>query len=207
MTTSTRALLLAAALLAGSGAVAIAHETGAIHVAKTVVIGGDLAITGERLPKNATLQLELRGTLDNYAIGQIRTDTAGAVQARVTLPPHVPVGSYTLVAKAPDGDIAARTLFDIVATPTAPMAGMPGMAPGGDMSHMSQQMSGPHATAEMMALERRTSGAEWAVVGAFVVATLVAGLALLRQASKLSEGEGTAPSAASGLTDSPVHSH
>lgn len=200
-TTSTRALLLAGALLVGSGAVAIAHETGAIHVAKTVVIGGDLALTGEHLPKNATLQLELRGVLDNYPVGQVHTDTAGLVQARLTLPPHVPTGSYTLVAKTPDGDVTARTLLDIVASaPAAPMAGMPGM---GDMA---RQMSGPHATAEMMALERRTSPGEWAVIGAFIIATLVAGLALLRTAARLAAGEATLPTTQA-VTGSPVHSH
>lgn len=189
-TVSRRILLLALTLLAGTGGAAIAHETGAIYLAsKQVPIGGDLSLSGERLPKNAVLQLQLRGALDNYQIGQIRSDAAGKVQTRVTLPPHVPVGNYTLVAIAPDGDVTARTDLVITPEPTA-MAGMAGMTGGTAMPHDAQQMSGPHATAEMMALERRTSPAEWAVIAAIIAGCLGGGLVLLRKAARLAADEG-----------------
>lgn len=181
------------------GGVAVAHEKGAIHLASNAVpVGGDLVMSGVKLPKNGVLKLQLRGTLDNYDVGQARTDTVGAFQMRLTLPPHVPAGAYTLVAIAADGDVSARTELAVTAGPavaaSAPASAMPGMKmpEGATMPHMSEMMSGAHATAEMMAIKRSTSGGEWAVIVGVIVVSLGGGLILLRRASRLLAAEGNA---------------
>ena len=86
------------------------HGGGVIRLAsKQVAVGGTIALTGRKLEKNADLKLELRGILDNYPAGRIHSDVKGNVSAMVTIPPAIPVGVYTLVAIAEDGDVAART--------------------------------------------------------------------------------------------------
>ncbi|MDQ6885830.1 MAG: TIGR02186 family protein [Gemmatimonadota bacterium] len=176
--------------------VARAHEKGAIHLASTAVpVGGDLVMTGVKLPKSGVLRLQLRGTLDNYDVGQVRTDTAGAFQTRLTLPPHVPTGAYTLVAIAADGDVSARTALAVTAGPAAASsssASMPStkMPDGTPMPHMSATMSTTHATAEMMEIKRATSAGEWVVIAGAILASLAGGLALLRRASRLIAADG-----------------
>jgi hypothetical protein len=182
---TVRSLLLAVGLLAASAMPALAHERGAIHLAsRKVPVGGDIELTGERLPKNAVLKLQLRGALENYAIGDVRVSASGTFQSKLTLPPHVPAGSYTLVALAPDGDVAARAELVIAAAPA--MRGMPAGAP---MPHVPQQMSAPHATAEMMALNRKTSPGEWTVILGLIAVSLAAGVALLRKAAHMTAEE------------------
>ncbi len=168
------------ALILAMAVPAAAHEKGAIHLASDQVpIGGELGLRGEKLPKSADIKLVLRGTLDNYAIGEVRTDTAGKFQARLTLPPHVPAGAYSVVAIAPDGDVTARA--DLVIAATAPTAA--GTAEQG-MAHMGEQeMPGAHATAEMMEVRRTTTTGEWAVIAAAIVLSFVGGAVLLRRSA------------------------
>lgn len=182
------ATVIATALLLATNSTAFAHGGGVIRLAsKQVPVGGTLALTGEKLEKNAQLRLELRGTLDNYPVGEIRTDTAGAFTTSIVLPPHVPAGSYMLAAIGPDGDVDARTDLTISAAgaPAAAggMAGMPGM--GG---HGTQEMPGMHATGEMMALNRATSGGEWAVIALFLLLAFGGGAMLLAKSAAARHG-------------------
>jgi hypothetical protein len=48
---------------------------------------------------------------------------------------------------------------------------------------MAQEASGPHATADMMALDRRTSPGEWAVIVALIALSVAGGVMLLRKAA------------------------
>jgi hypothetical protein len=160
---------------------ASAHETGAIHVASSQVpVGGTIDIRGEKLPKSQTIKLELRGILDNYPVGEVRTDTGGAFKAQLAVPPAAPVAQYTLVAIASDGDVTARTDLTIVAAGVAATAGsttassaMPGM-PG---------MSGEMATKEMMHIDNTTTTGQWVVIYLLIGLSLAAGIFLLRSSA------------------------
>jgi hypothetical protein len=183
-----RTLLVAFAVLLALPAAALAHEHGAIHLASSQVrVAGDVALTGEKLPKSTMLQLQLRGTLNTYPLQALRTDAKGTVQARLPLPSDVPAGAYTLVVLAPDGDVVARAELGITPAATASTpaerSAMPAMAQGASMPHMAQEMSGPHATAEMMALDRSTSPGEWAAIVALIALSAAGGVMLLRKAS------------------------
>lgn len=158
-----------------------AHETGAIHVASSQVpVGGSIDIRGEKLPKSQTIKLELRGILDNYPVGEVRTDTGGAFKAQLAVPPNAPVAQYTLVAIASDGDVTARTDLTIVAAgvastaaSTAASTSMPGM-PG---------MSGEMATAELMHIDRTTTSGQWVVIYLIIGLSLAAGIFLVRSSA------------------------
>ena len=183
-----RTVLVAFAVLLALPAAAPAHEKGAIHLASSQVpVAGDVVMTGEKLPKSAVLQLQLRGALKNHPFREVRTDAKGAFQARLPLPSDVPAGAYTLVALAPDGDVVARAELVIApATPAgspADRSAMPKMAGGAPMPQTAQEMSAPHATAEMMALDQRTSPGEWAAIVALIALSVAGGVMLLRKAA------------------------
>lgn len=154
------------------------HGVGVIRLAsKQVAVGGTIALTGEKLEKNADLRLELRGILDNYPAGRIHSDAKGNVSAMVTIPPAVPLGAYTLVAIAADGDVTART--DLSIGPAAAVA-----AAKTGMPHMASDMPGMEATAEMMKIQRTTSPAEWAVITALIVLCFAGGGYLLARSGR-----------------------
>jgi hypothetical protein len=149
------------------------HGGGVIRVAsKQVAVGGTIALTGEKLEKNAELRLELRGVLDNYPAGRVRSDASGKFSASITIPPAVPIGAYTLVAIADDGDVTART--DLAVGPAPDIA-----ASKEGMPHMATGMPGMQATAEMMKIERTTTPGEWAVIAALILLSLGGGAFLL----------------------------
>jgi len=168
-----------AALVLAPTIPAFAHETGAIHVSShQVAIGGSVDVRGEKLPKRSALNLELRGVLDNFPVGTVHTDTAGAFQMSLTVPKNVPAGPYTLVVIASDGDVTARADLVVGGTTTAAagaggtkdtgMAGMPGM--GG-----SEERANPAP----MQIAHTTTAAEWVVIWTLIVVCVVAGAALV----------------------------
>lgn len=184
------ATLGAAALLLATSTSAFAHPTGGVIslASNRVAVGGTLGLTGEKLEKNSNIRLELRGILDNYPVGEVKTDTAGKFQMSIVLPPHVPAGAYTLVAIAADGDVAARADLTVGTLTggagSGPVTGMQGMSG----MNGTQEMPGMHATDEMMALRRTTSGGEWAFIAAFVIVTFAGGAVLLRKAASMRHG-------------------
>jgi hypothetical protein len=163
---------------------AFGHETGAIHLAANhIPVGGDIELRGEKLPKSEKLKLELRGILDTYPVGEVRTDTGGAFQGKFALPSGVPAATYTLVAIASDGDVTARADLTVVAgaavstavsttTPAAGSSSMPGM-PG-----MSSE-----ASAAPMQIPSTTTTAQWVVIYAIILLSLASGVFLLRRAA------------------------
>lgn len=168
----------AVALSAGTSSVAYAHGGGVLRVAsKQVGVGGTISMTGEKLGNNANLKAELRGVLDNYVLGSVRTGATGALAAGVTVPVAVPAGVYTLVLIAADGDIAGRTEVTVgpPAVVAAAASGMPHMAAGGEMA----DMPGMKASAEMMKIETRTTPVEWTIIGALILLSFAGGAALL----------------------------
>jgi methionine-rich copper-binding protein CopC len=164
-----------------------AHETGAIHVSTNqVVAGATLTVRGEKLPKSEELKLELRGVLDNYPVGSVKTDTAGAFQMSITVQASVPAGAYTLVVIASDGDVTARADLAVSAAasasagaaPQGNMAGMPGMT-----DHDMAGMADERATAAEMVIPHNTTTGGWIVIWAIIVGSLGAGVTLVRKAA------------------------
>ncbi len=179
-----RISLIAAALFFVTAIPAYPHGVGVIRLATVNVAGGGtVALTGEKLGKNSDLALELRGTLDNYPVGRVRTDPAGKFSTNLTLPPSIPGGAYALVAIAADGDVAARTDIVIGSAPGGSGVTMPGMQGNAGM-HTEQQVSGPHATAEMMQLEMTTTPAEWAAIATLILVSVAGGAWLLARSKR-----------------------
>lgn len=166
-------------LLVGAGS-AFAHGEGVILLgSKELQVGAQLPIEGKDLPKNTELHLELRGALEQFPLGIVRTNAEGTFTTTLAIPAEAGAGSYTVVAVAPDGDAAARAdlLLTTAATPAGAdaHAGMQGM-PGMDMGE-----AGPGgATAEMMVLPVTTGVIEWVVILTFVGVSFLGGAMLLR---------------------------
>jgi hypothetical protein len=203
-----RASVFALALLATISTSALAHPKGTIRLASNALgVGGELALRGEKLPTNATLRLQLRGTLETFPLAEVRTNATGVFQARLALPMEARTGSYTVVVLAPDGDVVAQAELIVVASAaragvvaeperpaehampkTAPEHpaehAMPKTAPEHPAEHATPNTSPdatdmPHASAEMMQVERTTSPGEWVGILAIIVASVGGGLALL----------------------------
>lgn len=174
----TRFLLWPVGLLVALVATAVAHETGVIRLSsKEVAPGGELGLRGEKLPKRATVQLELRGTLESFPLARVRTDTAGRFTASLVLPPEARAGSYTVVALAPDGEVTARAELVVVAA-------VPATMDHGAMENAPAAAQSPHPTAEMMKVAAGTTAGEWAVMLTLIATSLTGGLALLRAAGR-----------------------
>ncbi len=189
MTSTIKRSIVGVVLILFSSTPLLGHPTnGVFHLAsQRIAIGGQLELRGEKFQKGTDMKLELRGVLDNYPIGEVKTDAAGTFQVTLTLPPHVPTGAYTLVAVAPDGDITARAELSIIPSAQAAkpaMPGMPGMAP---VAGMEQEMPGQHATDEMMAIDQSKSAAERIIVAVLVLASFGGGTLLLRKAALVNE--------------------
>jgi hypothetical protein len=174
--------IIALALLATISALALAHPKGTIRLAsKELSVGGELALRGEALPKNETLRLQLRGTLETFPLSEVRTNAAGGFQARLALPVEARMGRYTVVVLAPDGDVAAQAeLLIVAAAAPAGVAAEPEHAAGHAVPNTSPAATDmPHASAEMMEVPVATTAGEWVGILALIVASVGAGLALL----------------------------
>lgn len=173
-----RSWSFALGLLSVWSAPALAHENGAIHLAsKQVSVGAELSLRGEKLSKNATLRLELRGTLETFPLAEVRTDSAGRFQARFALPAAAKAGTYVVAVLASDGDVVARAELGVVEA-----------SPAGDqmtaeeharMGQPGAATEGPHPTAEPMDLPVTTTLAGWLAIIGLIAASAGLGLALL----------------------------
>jgi hypothetical protein len=164
---------ITAALLLGVMPVA-AHETGVVKVgSKQVGAGGEVTVRGEKLPKSATMRLELRGALKAFQLGEIKTDAKGEFETNIVVPETTELGNYKLVVLASDGDVTARADLVILAAAPKPTAV--------DHAKMHGTASEPEATDAMMALPLAFSTIEVALIGTFVLAAIAGGLALLRR--------------------------
>jgi len=172
-----------AGLLAGTTSVAYAHGGGVLRAApKQVARGGTINLIGEKLGKNADLKAELRGVLDNYPLGSVRTSATETLAATVTIPVAVPFGVFTLVVIAADGDVAGRTEVTVgpLGEAAAAANGMPHMATGGGMA----DMPGMKGTAEMMKIEVSTTPTEWAIIAVLILASFAGGAALIARSRR-----------------------
>lgn len=154
---------------------ALAHPEGVVTLgAKQVEAGGELGLRGEKLPKAATVKLELRGALVTLSLGEMKTDTAGVFVSNIVVPDTAAPGNYQVVVVAADGDVLARADLAILAAAPAPAT-----VDHAGMDH--GEMESAEATDEMMQLDVRFSTAEMSVIGVLVLAGLAGGMALLRR--------------------------
>ena len=165
--------LVLAALPLGS---AFAHGGGAISLsAKQSFPGATMTVFGTEFARNSSVRLELRSILESYVFGRVQTSAKGTFQQIVTIPAGSKPGQYTIVAVAPDGDVAAQATL-MIADLVTDQETHPGMH---DMPGM-QGMGGAHATADMMDVPIPITPWGWAVIAVIVLFSAVAGVWLLR---------------------------
>ena len=154
---------------------ASAHEEGVVRLStKQIEAGGGLGLRGEKMPKAATVKLELRGTLVTLPLGELKTDTAGVFVSNIVVPETAEPGNYKLVVVAADGDVLARADLAI-------MAAAPAAATEDHVMMGHGEMAAVEATDEMMPLEVGFSKAELSVIAVLVLAGIAGGLLLLRR--------------------------
>jgi len=155
---------------------ASAHGTGAISLSsKQSSPGLTITIFGTEFVHNSSVRLELRSILEKVVFGRVQTGAKGTFQQIVTIPANSKPGQYTIVAVAPDGDVAAQATL-MIADVAAAQETHPGMH---DMPGM-QGMGGAHATAEMMDVPIPITPWGWAIIAVIVLVSAVMGVWLLR---------------------------
>ena len=169
-----RILLLVLAVLPLRSA--FAHGSGAISLSsKQSFPGATITIFGAEFARNSSVRLELRGILESHVFGRVQTSAKGTFQQVVTIPAGSKLGEYTIVAVAPDGDVAAQATL-MIAEVAAAQETHPGMH---DMPGM-QGMGGAHATGEMMDVPIPITAWGWAVITVIVLVSAATGVRLLR---------------------------
>ena len=121
---------LLALVVLGAGQV-IAHEGGqgtAIAVEPDTVAAGDTCVlAGTGLEPNEDRQIVLAGEGMTIDLGTVPIDGEGMFQIELTIPSHVPPGTYELRAI---GDETLTTTISVTAAEGAPMASPAGDATG-----------------------------------------------------------------------------
>ncbi len=171
------------ALSLGVSSIAQAHGGGVLRVApKQVARGGTVNLSGEKLEKSSDLKAELRGVLDSYPLGSVRTSATGTLSTSLTIPVAVPPGVFTLVIIAADGDVAGRTEVTIgpPGEAAAVASGMPHMGAASGMANMP----GMEATAEMMKIKVDTTPTEWVVIAILILLSFAGGGALIARSRR-----------------------
>jgi len=155
---------------------ASAHGSGAISLSsKQSSPGSTITVFGTEFAPNSSVRLELHSTLEKIVFGRVQTSAKGTFQQIVTIPATSRPGQYSIVAVAPDGDVAAQATL-MIAEATVAQEAHPGMH---DMPGM-QGMAGPHATAGKMDIPIPITVWGWAVITAIVVGSAATGIWLLR---------------------------
>lgn len=185
MTIARTVTILAVFLGVATPIVAYGHGGGILRLSsKQVAAGGKIAMLGEKMGSNAEFRAELRGVLQNYPMGTLRSGATGTFSANLSVPATARPGTYTLVVIAPDGDVAGRAEVVVEAAAVPSPGGMPRMTGHGPMASMPDMeamkgMPGMEGTAEMMELDVSTGTGEWIVIGSLILASLGGGAVLL----------------------------
>lgn len=174
-------LALVAALLPLRAA--FAHGTGALKLStKQSSAGATITVLGSEFAKNSSVRLELRGVLATQVFGRVATGQNGTFQHVVTIPAGTKPGQYSIVAVAPDDDVAAEaTLMIIEAAAASGSAGSPGTMmnrPG------MQGMMAAHATAEKMDVPIPITAMGWSVIVTIIGVAAASGIWLLRSGAR-----------------------
>lgn len=118
------ALVLGASLtlLAAAGAAAHSGGEGGVQLAvepTSVAAGGTVVLAGKGLEPNSDRVLVLAGPHDTVHLGTVTTDAEGMFSKELTIPSHLPAGSYELQAI---GDETLSVPLSITAAEGAPAA-------------------------------------------------------------------------------------
>lgn len=159
-----------------------AHEGGAAKIEvepPAVTAGASVIITGSGLEEDSERVLVLSGADLIVQFGTVTTDADGTFQKELTIPSHLPPGTYEFQAI---GDETLTVPFGILEAGPAgatPMP-MPSMGPGG----MSTAGPGPvDPTNTVIARERGVL--EMGLIGLIVLLAAAAGAFLVVRAEKL----------------------
>lgn len=156
-----------------------AHEKGAIRLLKKeVAAGGELVVRGERLPKDDSVKLTLKGALAMHSLGDVATTATGTFEARIKLPVAAKPGAYVVIVVAGDGEEVARADVVVTQAMAHDMSAMATPTPDSTVANGEQA----HPTNAMMELDATRSGAEWGAIILIIALSVGGGLAMLASA-------------------------
>ena len=159
---SVIALALSVQVLAHSGG-----EASGISVEpSTVTAGGSVELAGTGLEPNSDREINLVGPDVVVPFPKVTTDADGMFNVTLTVPGHLPAGTYTFQA------IADETLTtDLTVTPAE-----------------GQTVSQPKNEAVAVVAPRDRAGVEIAIIAAFIVLAIGVGLLLVLRAERFGHG-------------------
>jgi hypothetical protein len=128
-----------------------------------VTAGGTVVLAGSGLEPDSDRQLDLVGPDDVVPFPKVTTDAAGMFNATLTVPDHLPAGTYTLQAI---GDETLTTELTITAA-----AGAAAARPSSEAGTVVEGRSRP--------------GSEVAVIALFLVLAVGLGLVLIARAERV----------------------
>ncbi|MFV1985989.1 MAG: hypothetical protein ACC682_01800 [Gemmatimonadota bacterium] len=167
------ALLLIAAPPAG------AHPEATLESDRTSVdAGGAIKLHGTEFGGDGTYTLRLLGALNEYDLGEAKSDGEGEFRLDITIPGDVRPGMYQVVALAADGDVSARLDLTVAAAMAMDMDAEAQADMGGaEMGEMAERQ----ATVEEINIERNLGGIGWAAIGLIIGAAGGLGIGLQRR--------------------------
>ncbi len=171
------------------GSIAFAHEGGPRLILEPdrVRPGGVLTIRVEDLPPERPVELSIAGSSGSVALASVVVNPEGHATVFVEVPADLPVGGYTVNAKAEDVDVAGAS----VTVEGAPVVegGEPGEKDEDDMlliplpSGWQQSLSGPIVTArpltETLPIGSGQPPAVEGIVAAIAIALVLGSAALV----------------------------
>lgn len=157
----TAGLALALAMAIGAQAHGGEGQTGLTVEPDNLQAGGTVVLVGTGLEPNSERKLDLAGPGMTIDLGTVTTDADGMFQIQLTIPSHMPAGSYEL-----------RAIGDEILTVPLALTAAAGATAGGTDTGL--EAVAPH---ERHALEL-------GIIGAAVLALLAVGAILIRVAER-----------------------
>lgn len=170
-------------LLAGPAEAAVHGEATLESSAPTAPAGGSITLSGSLFVPGEAHRLVLRGTLDDYELGEVTAASDSTFTREIRIPAGARPGQYRLVAIAPDGDEVATLDLPVLAAAGRPAAASGEPAAGGSDPGTPTAAAGPspEARADEMPIERSRAGVEWGVIGLVIGLAGGLGLGLVRR--------------------------
>ena len=169
--------LAALALLLFTAPPAGAHPEATLESNRSSVdAGGAIGLHGTEFGGDGTYTLRLLGALNEYDLGEAKSDSEGEFRLDITIPSDVRPGAYQVVAIAADGDVSARLDLTVAAAMAMNADAQADMA-GAEMDDMEDHQ----ATAEEINIERNLGGIGWAAIGLIIGAAGGLGIGLRRR--------------------------
>ena len=130
----------------------------------SVEAGGAIGLRGKEFGKEETYTLHLLGALNEYDLGEAKSDGEGQFELDINIPDGVRPGAYQVVAVASDGDVVAR--LDVMISAATHVAASDNADQHTEMA--DSEMDEHQATADEIRIERDRNGIEWAAIGLIV---------------------------------------